>query len=104
MFLYTRSEWSLKYIEENLEGLRFMNDTPLGISADDYLAKIDGEDVRSKSEADILKLFSKDKVQEYDDIYQLTIIRKSHPDQLSIISGNKPVSFHNKKGHIQEYS
>ena len=81
----------ITYVENNMDGLRFLNETPFGFGSDDCLIAIDGVDIRKKSKDDIIKLLNKDKAYDYSDIYQLTVLRKSHPDQSTIIVGNTQV-------------
>ena len=81
----------INFVENNMDGLRFQKNTPFGFGADDCLVAIDGVDIRNKSKDEIIKLFNKEKLYEYNDIFKLTVVRKSHPDQSSIMVGNLQV-------------
>ena len=83
----------VSFVENNLDGVRFLNNTPFGFGTDDCLVAIDDVDIRSKSKDEIIKLFKKEILYDYNDIFKLTVVRKSHPDQSSIIAGNVQVLF-----------
>ena len=78
-------------VEYNLDGLRFKKDTQFGFGEDDCLVAIDDVDIRKKSKDEISKLFNKEKLYDYNDVFKLTVVRKSHPDQSSIMVGNAQV-------------
>ena len=78
-------------VENNLDGLRFKKDTQFGFGEDDCLVAIDDVDIRKKSKDEISKLFNKEKLYDFNDVFKLTVVRKSHPDQSSIMVGNLQV-------------
>ena len=74
-----------------MDGVRFSSNTPFGFGEGDCLVAIDDVDIRKKSKDEISKLLNKENLEDFNDIFKLTIVRKSHPDQSSIIVGNEKV-------------
>ena len=76
-----------KYVTKNLDGKKFLSDTPFAFKANDEIFEIDGKDVRQWDGSDVKKLLKKGQSM-FGHVFAIIVARPSGPNFQKVMSAD----------------